>query len=115
MVETISPVVHGGRNRSYWSSIAMHVLGATLTATFFGGLLGGLGALAGGPWGRTGIIVIAIAALIYLLRETFRLPIPTFDRKQQVPEWWRTFYSKPVASLLYGLGLGVGFATYLTF
>ena len=115
MVETISPVVHGGRNRSYWASIAMHVVGATLTATVFGALLGALGALLGGPWGRGGVVVVVLAALVYLLREAFRLPIPTFDRKQQVPEWWRTFYSKPVASLLYGLGLGVGFATYLTF
>lgn len=115
MVETISPVVHGGRNRSYWTSIALHVFGATTTAALFGALLGGLGALLGAPWGRAGLILIALAAGLYLAREAFGLPIPTFDRKQQVPEWWRTFFSKPVASLLYGLGLGVGFATYLTF
>lgn len=115
MVETISPVVHGGRTRSYWTSIAMHVLGATVTATLFGALLGALGALFGGLRGRAGVVVVVIAALTYLLREAFRLPIPTFDRKKQVPEWWRTFYSKPMASFLYGVGLGVGFATYLTF
>lgn len=115
MVETISPVVHGGRTKSYWASIALHVFGATVSAAAFGALLGGLGSLAQAPWGRAGAIFIALLALVYLARETFRLPIPTFDRKKQVPEWWRTFYSKPVASLLYGLGLGVGFLTYLTF
>lgn len=115
MVETISPVVHGGRTKSYWASIAMHVLGATVAATAFGALLGAIGSLIDAPWDGVGLALIALAALVYLLRETFELPIPTFDRKRQVPEWWRTFYSKPVASLLYGFGLGVGFATYLTF
>lgn len=115
MVETISPVVHGGRNRSYWLSIGMHVLGATVAAAAFGAVLGGLGALAGAPWNAAGVVVIVIAAAIYSAREAFALPLPTFDRKQQVPEWWRTFYSRPVASFLYGVGLGVGFATYLTF
>ncbi|MFP5353103.1 MAG: hypothetical protein ACLGIB_11155 [Actinomycetota bacterium] len=115
MVETISPVVHGGRNRSYWLSIVMHVLGAAVAATLFGALLGGMGGLFGGPWGTAGTVVITITALIYLLRESLQLPIPTFDRKEQVPEWWRTFYSRPMASLLYGLSLGIGFTTYLTF
>ena len=44
-----------------------------------------------------------------------QLPIPIPDRKRQVPEWWRTFYSPNVAALLYGAGLGIGFLTYLTF
>src|SRR5687767_1519634 len=111
MVETISPVVHGGRNRSYWTSITSHVLGATLAAAAFGAVLGGVGALSGAPWGGIGAIVIALVAALYVARDALRLPIPTFDRKKQVPEWWRTFYSRPVASLLYGLGLGIGFLT----
>ena len=116
MVETISPVVHGGRTKTYWLSITLHVLGATASAAAFGALLGGAGAFAGAPWGSSGgAYVVAFVALVYGSREAFRLPIPTFDRKQQVPEWWRSFYSKPVAALLYGLGLGMGFATYLTF
>jgi len=32
-----------------------------------------------------------------------------------VPQWWRTFFSPPATSFLYGLGLGVGFITYLSF
>ena len=115
MVETISPVVHGGRTKSYWLSIGLHVLGATVAAAAFGAVLGGLGGLVGAPWEATGIVVIVAAAALYFSREAFRLPLPTFDRRQQVPEWWRTFYSRPTASFLYGVGLGVGFATYLTF
>jgi hypothetical protein len=30
-----------------------------------------------------------------------------------VPDWWRTFFSWPASSALYGAGLGIGFFTYL--
>jgi hypothetical protein len=115
MVTTIDPVVHGGRNRSYALAVALHVLGATLAATAFGALLGAIGALLGGPWRVAGPGVVAAIAALYALREGVGLPIPVPDRHKQVPEWWRTFYSAPVASLLYGLGLGIGFLTFLTF
>ena len=39
------------------------------------------------------------------------MPIP--ERREQVPEWWRTFFPWPVSSFLYGLGLGIGFLTFL--
>ena len=115
MAETITPVVHGGRKIPYWTSVALHVLGATTAAGAFGALLGGTGDLLGAPWGAGGLLALGAVALLYALREGLRLPVPVFDRHRQVPDWWRTFYSPPVAALLYGLGLGVGFFTFLTF
>ncbi len=115
MIETISPVVHGGRNHKYFSAIALHSLGATLTAALLGFILGGVGDLTGGPWGVAGLNVAAAVASLYAFRELFRLPIPLPDLDRQVPEWWRTFYSKNVAAFLYGAGLGVGFLTFLSF
>ena len=115
MVETITPVVHGGRRTPYWTSMMLHVVGATTAAGAFGALLGGVGDLLGAPWGASGLGVLSAIALLYALREGLKLPVPVFDRHRQVPEWWRTFYSPAVAALLYGLGLGVGFFTFLTF
>jgi hypothetical protein len=115
MVETITPVVHGGRNRRYWVSVVLHVLATTITAASFGAILGWLGGLVGAPWNDAGAIAIVIAALLYAARELLRAPIPVPDRHKQVPEWWRTFYSPPVAAILYGAGLGVGFLTFLTY
>lgn len=115
MVTTIDPVVHGGRNRRYWLAIGLHVLGAAAAAAALGALLGGAGALLGGPWRVAGPVAIAAIAALYALRELVGVPVPLPDRHRQVPEWWRTFYSPPFASLLYGLGLGVGFLTFLTF
>ncbi|MDQ3951882.1 MAG: hypothetical protein M3279_02785 [Actinomycetota bacterium] len=115
MAETITPVVHGGRRRRYLAASAWHVVGATLSAAALGAVLGGLGALLRAPWGPATPAVVAVVAGTYLLREAFAVPIPLPDRKRQVPEWWRTFYSPAVAALLYGAGLGVGFLTYLSF
>lgn len=114
MAETITPVVHGGKRRPYLLASALHVLGATATAAALGVALGAAGALLGAPWEATPLVVAGAAGL-YFLREAFALPIPLPDRKRQVPEWWRTFYSPSVAAFLYGAGLGVGFLTYLSF
>ena len=122
MVETITPVVHGGRNRRYWLSVFLHVMSATVTAGLFGALLGlgGFGLATavteiGVDWTVVGPWVIVAVAVAYAARELAGFPMPIPDRHKQVPEWWRTFYSPPVAATLYGIGLGVGFFTFLTF
>jgi hypothetical protein len=71
--------------------------------------------LLGAPWGTGGYIAVVVAAALYTFRELSGVPIPVPDRHKQVPLWWRTFYSAPVAGMLYGFGIGVGYLTYLSF
>lgn len=115
MVETIVPVVHGDSRRRYLASVALHTLGATLAAVAFGALLGGTGLLLGAPWGLAGAVLVAVVSLVYAAREGVGLRVPLPCRRRQVPQWWRTFFSPPVTAFLYGLGLGVGFLTFLTY
>jgi hypothetical protein len=115
MVETITPAVHGGRTRRYWTSVVLHAFGATVSAAAIGLLLGGTGALLGAPWGTAGLVALAAVTGLYAAREAVGLKIPLPNLHRQVPEWWRTFFDPPVAAALYGLGLGVGFLTYLSF
>ncbi len=112
MVETIAPVVYGSRAR-YAIAVGLHMLGATLAAALFGAVLGTLGLALGAPWGRAGLIVIAGGGVVYAAREALGLPIPIFDAKRQVPDWWRTFFAPHVTAFLYGAGLGIGFLTFL--
>ncbi|MDQ3982924.1 MAG: hypothetical protein M3271_09635 [Actinomycetota bacterium] len=115
MAETITPVVHGGKRRPYLVAASLHVAGATLSAAALGAALGLVGLAVGAPWRTWTAAVVAVVAAAYLLREAFGVPVPLPDRKRQVPEWWRTFFSPAVAAFLYGAGLGVGFLTYLSF
>jgi Methylamine utilisation protein MauE len=112
MVETITPVVHGG-SRSRWGiSLALHAVGAAVAAAIVGSLLAGAGALLGAPWGVPGVVLVAVAAALYVARE-LGAPVPVPQLRRQVPDWWRTFFPPHVAAFLYGLGLGPGFLTYL--
>ena len=72
-----------------------------------------------GRWARRGVAracsrsrrsrrVYALGVLITGLR----VPVPQLRR--QVPDWWRTFFGRPFAAVLYGAGLGIGFLTYLS-
>src|SRR5687767_12564692 len=98
MVETISPVVYGGRTPSYWSTLLLHLLAAAGAAALIGALLGAIGAVLGAPWGAAGVFVVVAVAAVYAVRDLFRLRIPLPDLGRQVPEWWRTFFSRPVTS-----------------
>ena len=112
MVETITPVVHGGRAR-WLGALTLHALGATTTAALFGASLGWIGGLLGAPWGRSGLLAVTAVAGLYAIGEFTPLPVPVPQLRRQVPDWWRTFFGRPFASTLYGAGLGVGFLTYL--
>ena len=112
MVETISPVVYGTRTR--WAgALALHAAGATATAAAFGAAAAAVAALLGAPWGRAGEVVLAAVAVLYLVRELTGLRVPVPQLRRQVPDWWRTYFGRPVAAFLYGAGLGVGFFTFL--
>jgi hypothetical protein len=112
MVETITPVVHGGRSR-WLRTLALHSFGAAATASAFGAALGWIGGLLGAPWGRSGLLAVAAVAVLYAFGELTPLHVPVPQLRRQVPDWWRTFFGRHVASSLYGAGLGVGFLTYL--
>lgn len=114
MVETITPVVHGRRS-VFVLSIVLHAIAATVTAAATGSFLGMVGMVAGAPWSPVGALIVGSVAFVYLLRETFRVPIPLPNARRQVPEWWRTYFSPPVAATLYGAGLGVAFITFLSY
>jgi hypothetical protein len=115
MVHTITPVVNGERTKGYWLTVVLYSFGATGSAAAFGAALGTIGGLVRMPWGPIGVALVFVAAVIYAVRELADVPVPIFDRRRQVPEWWREFYSRPVAALLYGVSLGIGFLTFLTF
>jgi hypothetical protein len=112
MVETITPVVHGGRRRRWLGMVGVHAVGAAAVAAGVGALFGAIGRLAGAPWEGAGRWAVAGVAVVYAAREA-GLPVPLPEVRRQVPEWWRRSFSPWMASFLYGLMLGVGYLTHL--
>jgi uncharacterized membrane protein YphA (DoxX/SURF4 family) len=112
MVETISPVVYGTRTR-WVGAVALHAAGAAATAAAFGAAVAAAAVLLGAPWGRAGAVMVAAVAVLYLARELIGVRIPVPQLRRQVPDWWRTYFGRPLAAFLYGAGLGVGFLTFL--
>jgi hypothetical protein len=107
MVETIVPVVHG--TRTWLISLALFAAGATSTAALLGLALG-TALPAGGP---AVVAAVAVFALVAAAGEAGLVNLPAVQLRRQVPERWRERYPQPLAALLYGSGLGLGFATYL--
>lgn len=107
MVETIVPVVHG--TRTWVVSVLMFGLGAVSSAALLGLLLGA--ALPAG--GAAAALLVAVFAALEAAAELGALRLPLPQLRRQVPERWRERYPQPVTALLYGAGLGIGFATYL--
>src|SRR4029450_7816692 len=103
MVETITPVVHGGRAK-WVRGVAVHVAAATGTAAALGALLGAFGAGVGAPWGGEGLWALAAAAAWYAASEQRLLVAPIPQLRRQVPDWWRTYYGPTVTAGLYGAG-----------
>ncbi len=114
MVETISPVVHGGRAR-WLGTLVLHTVGATGTAVLFGATLGSIGRLLGAPWQRPGLLALAAISAVYALGVLTRFRVPVPQLRRQVPDWWRTYFGRSFAALLYGAGLGIGFLTYVSY
>src|SRR5947209_6199756 len=107
MVETIVPVVHG--TRTWVISLLMFGVGAVSTAALLGLVLGA--ALPAG--GAAAAMLVAAFAAAEAAAELGLLHLPLPQLRKQVPQRWRERYPQPVTALLYGAGLGVGFATYL--
>src|SRR5918996_337417 len=113
MVDTITPVVHGGSRKSWARPFPLHPLGATASASVMGAALGLAGVLLGAPWGAASATLVVVVVVAYAAREAFGIPVPIPDARRQVPQWWRETFSPETAAALYGLGLGLGFATHL--
>src|SRR5688500_19590278 len=86
MVQTITPVVHGGRRSRWQAAVALHVLGAGVSAAAFGAVLGTAGSILGAPWGTVGAFLVGGIALLYAAGEIVGFPVPIPDRRRQRSE-----------------------------
>lgn len=123
MLTSILPVVHGvddlrGARRRWLGLALMHSLASMLAAASVGlalGLASLAAARAGFPIEPIGRICAALVAIVYLPRLLgwTRFPV-LLQSTRQVPRRWAFDHPRPVAAVLFGLGLGSGLYTRVT-
>ena len=103
MIETIN-----GPRRLMWVCCLTSALGALAGGATTFGTLGALGSVAGAGE----LVLVAILCVTAAIADVRGRPIVPQIRRQ-VPEHWRRVLPLPLATLLYGVLLGLGFTTFV--
>ena len=111
MVETLGLAGEGGRRITVAAACAAFPPGAVIGGIATFGLLSGIGELLHGA-GRAAFLVAAGIAVAAAMAEARGLRIAPQIRRQ-LPESWRWMMPLPIAGLLYGVLLGLGFTTFV--
>jgi hypothetical protein len=111
MVETLGLAGERGRRSTVTAACAAFVPGAVLGGIATFGLLSEVGELLHGA-GRVAYLVAAGVAVAAAAAEARGLRIAPQIRRQ-LPESWRWTMPLPIAALLYGVLLGLGFTTFV--
>jgi hypothetical protein len=114
MLTSITPLGERSRGGRWYVTATGFTLGAILTGSAFGGLLGGLGST--GPWSGTGVAttVFGLAAIVGAALDAHigGVSVPTSDR--QVNDLWLYKYRGWVYGFGFGAQLGLGVVTVVS-
>ena len=114
MLGSITPLGERGRNSRWGITVTAFVLASTAAGTLFGGALGALGNLAGGPGSTAALVVLGVALFVALVLDLgiAGLRLPTVDR--QVDDRWLYELRGWVTGVGFGFQLGLGVVTIVT-
>jgi hypothetical protein len=111
MIETIGPTGHTGGRRTSIAACVTFLPGAIAGGLLTFGSLAVIGELLHGAGGRATYVVAATFASRRCARGAWHPIVPQIRR--QLPEHWRRVRPMPVAAMLYGVLLGIGFTTFV--
>lgn len=115
MIYVIRP--SGGRLSDWFSWIYqtfLYTIAAVISSSFTGFIAGILGKITGMSSLSKGVLIVGIVSVLYGLNELGAIKLPMPQRKWQVPVSW-IIQRKYFGSFLYGLTIGAGYLTYITY
>ena len=112
VIDTIGPTGHTGGRRTTVAACISFLPGAVAGGLLTFGSLAAVGDLLHGAGGRAAYLVAAgITFLAAVLEARGTRIVPQIRR--QLPEHWRRVMPMPIAAVLYGVLLGIGFTTFV--
>ena len=100
----------------WFRSVLAYTVAGCLSAGLVGGLLGTIGSwLGGGPANVIAFYVIAFFSLVLAAREWQWLDFKLPERRLQTAKTWAHEFGFVTASAMWGLHIGLGFATRITY
>jgi hypothetical protein len=112
VIDTIGPTGHTGGRRTTIAACVAFLPGAIAGGLLTFGVLAAFGELLHGAGGRASYLAAAAIALLAAALEARGTRIVPQVRRQ-LPEHWRRVMPMPLAAVLYGVLLGIGFTTFV--
>jgi hypothetical protein len=113
MIAVILPLVKTAPGTQPKLLLALFALGATLSAAVLGMLLALIApAFQAFVSAREELVAVGSIALVLALADLGIRPLKTPTLRRQTQPWWYQRFGGPVAFLLWGLDLGLGFTTF---
>lgn len=116
MVGTIVPVGYGRSRRKWLLAAIIYTIGTGVSSFILGVVLAALGQFVlriDVELTTPALFVLAIIALLYGIHEFGIVHMPYPQLKRQVPLRWRYELPHYITPLAYGIGLGVGYGTFI--
>src|SRR5438046_4800119 len=115
MIGQITPLVQAAK-RTWLSSIAGHLAGATLAAGALGLVLGIAGRIVGfDRWEQPGGVAGGVVFLACALRDAGIVGWPLLALRRQTPKWYQCAFGPTGGAFLWGADLGLGWTTLIIF
>lgn len=115
MIGSISPLVKEAHGKKIWTlAVGAYAIGSVLASGAVGGLASLLGTLVGVAWPGDSKLLAGVAALATVIELTGnRIPGPL--PKRQTKRRWRYRYGPNLSAFFWGIDLGLGVTTRVTF
>jgi cytochrome c biogenesis protein CcdA len=116
MIAQITPLVQAAGRKTWLNAAASHVAGSTLSASALGFVLGVIG-LAIGPnriWPLAGLL-FSFVLLVCAVRDAEIVRWPLLYLRRQTPAWFPKSLGWVGGTFLWGLDLGQGWTTLISF
>lgn len=116
MIDQITPLVKEAGIRTWLSAATSHLVGSAFSGGLLGFVLGTVGLAIGlGRWKSIAGDLVALVLLLAALRDAGIVKLSLPSLKRQTPVWFPRVFGTRMGTFAWGLDLGQGWTTLISF